>query len=204
MGDAHGLLPGNLLEVSDGESAYTQARLKGKKTWVRIPRDQWPPEWFDGSGNPRYKDPVVVLVLALYGHPDAGTFWEQHCEAMLKKVGYVKVKDWASVFRHEELDLFLVVYVDDFKMSGPAKNIAEGWALISKVIKMEEPRQLKRYLGCEHEFTQQVVKGHFDPRLAWTVGNPPDKEQPDLRFGPEGLLSKDSHSLRTSPSRRPR
>ena len=130
-------------------------------------------------------------MLRVYGHPDAGTFWEQHCEAMLKKVGYVKVKDWASVFRHEELDLFLVVYVDDFKMSGPAKNIAEGWALISKVIKMEEPRQLKRYLGCEHEFTQQVVKGHFDPRLAWTVSNPPDKEQPDLRFGPEGLLSKD-------------
>ena len=106
---------------------------------------------------------------------------------MLKKVGYVKVKDWASVFRHEERDLCLVVYVDDFKMSGPAKNIAAGWALISKVIKMEEPRQLKRYLGCEHEFTQQLVKGHFDPRLAWTVGNPPDKEQPDLRFGPEGL-----------------
>ena len=67
----------------------------------------------------------------------------------------------ASVFRHEELDL---VYVDDFKTSGPAKNIAEGWALISKVINMEEPRQLKRYLGCEHEFTQQTVKGHFDPR----------------------------------------
>ena len=41
MGDAHGLLPANLLEVSDGESAYTLARLKGKKTWVRIPRDQW-------------------------------------------------------------------------------------------------------------------------------------------------------------------
>ena len=75
MCDAHGLLPGNLLEVSDGESAYTQARLKGKKTWVRIPRDQWPPEWFNKDGSPKYKDPVVVLVLALYGHPDAGTFW---------------------------------------------------------------------------------------------------------------------------------
>ena len=73
MGDTHGL-PGSLLEVSDGESAYTQARLKGKKTWVRIPCDQWPPEWFDSSGNPKYKNPVVVLVLALYGHPDAGTF----------------------------------------------------------------------------------------------------------------------------------
>ena len=153
------------------ESAYTEACLKGKKTWVRIPRDQWPPEWLDSSGNPEVKDQVVVLVLALC----AGTFWEQHCEAMLKQVGYVKVKGWAGVFRHEELDLFLVVYVGDFKMSGPAKNIAAGWALISKVIKMEEPRQLKRYLGCEHEFTQQLVKGHFDPRLAWTAGSPPDK-----------------------------
>ena len=198
MCDAHGLLPANLLEVSDGESAYTQARLKGKKTWVRIPRDQWPPEWFNKDGSPKYKDPVVVLVLALYGHPDAGTFWEQHCEAMLKEVGYVKVKSWASVFRHEGLDLFLVVYVDDFKMSGPALNLPAGWELISKVIKMEEPRQLKRYLGCEHEFTQQVVDGHFDPRLAWTIGNPPDKEQPDLRFGPEGLLSKDVPKPKTT------
>ena len=127
MGDAHGLLPGNLLEGSDGESAYTQARLKGKKTWVRIPRDKWPPEWFDSSGNPKYKDPVVVLVLALYGHPDAGTFWEQHCEAMLKKVGYVKVKGWASVFRHEELDLFLVVYVDDFKMHPCEVNLSHSF-----------------------------------------------------------------------------
>ena len=84
----------------------------------------------------------LTAVLALYGHPDAGTFWEQHFEAMLKQVGYVKVKEWASVFRHE-LDLFLVMYVDDFKLSGPAKNIAAGWAVISKVIKMEEPRQLK-------------------------------------------------------------
>ena len=63
------------------------------------------------------------------------------------------------MFRHNELDLFLVVYVDDFKMSGPAQNLAAGWALISKLIKkMEEPR-LKRYLEC-------------------------DKEPPDLRFGP--------------------
>ena len=142
MADAHGLLPGNLLEVSDGESTHTQARLKGKKTWVRIPHDQC-----------------------------LRNFWDQRCEAMLKQVGYVKVNGWASVFRLHELDLFLVVHVDDFKMSGPAKHL-----LISKVIKMEEPRQLKRYLGRAHEFSQQLLRGHSDPRLAWTVGDPPGKE----------------------------
>ena len=163
MGDAHGLLPGNLLEVSDGESAYTQARLKGKKTWVRIPRDQWPPGWFAAAELPGIR---IQSSSSCSHYMDIRTL-----VPFGKKVGYVKVKDWASVFRHEALDLFLVVYVDDFKMSGPAKNIAEEWALISKVIKMEEPRQLKRYLGCEHEFTQQVVKGHFDPRLAWTVAS---------------------------------
>ena len=95
-----------------------------------------------------------VLVLALYGHPDAATFWEQHCEAMLKKDGYVKVKDWASVFRHKELDLFLVVHVDDFKMSGPAKEHRRRMGADLEGLKMEEPRQLKRYLGCKHDFMQ--------------------------------------------------
>ena len=29
---------------------------------------------------------------------------------------------WQSIFRHDELDLILVVYVDDFKMAGPKKR----------------------------------------------------------------------------------
>ena len=65
--DAFGLLPGHEIECADGESAYTQAKLGGPPTWVRLPRDRWLPEW-EG----KYKDPVVKLVLALYGHPDAG------------------------------------------------------------------------------------------------------------------------------------
>ena len=85
------------LEVSDGEPAYTQALLGGTKTWIRLPRDQWPKEW------ETLQDPVCPLILALYGNPDAGGFWEQHCEAQLKKVGFVPIPDWPSVFRHPAL-----------------------------------------------------------------------------------------------------
>ncbi|CAE7815308.1 unnamed protein product [Symbiodinium sp. CCMP2456] len=65
--DAFGLLPGHEIQVADGESAYTQAKLGGPATWVRLPKERWPPEW-----QGKYHDPVVRLVLALYGHPDAG------------------------------------------------------------------------------------------------------------------------------------
>ena len=68
------------------------------------------------------------MILALYGHPDAGTFWEKHCEARLIEVGFIRVPKYK---------LFLVVYVDDFKMGGPSANLSIGWDLIGRVITME-------------------------------------------------------------------
>ena len=102
--DAFGLLPGHETECADGESAYTQAKLGGPPTRVRLPRDRWLPE-----REGKYRDPVVKLVLALYGHPDAGGFWEQHCEKALRAVGFEQCRNWKSVFRHEKLNLMLVV-----------------------------------------------------------------------------------------------
>eukprot|EP00969_Alexandrium_andersonii_P296732 13112531-Alexandrium_andersonii.AAC.1 len=66
--DVISLLPGNSGQMSDATQAYTQARLKGKTTWVRLPEHAWPAEWKKNGMH----DPVVPLVLALYGHPDAG------------------------------------------------------------------------------------------------------------------------------------
>ena len=183
MCDAYGMLPGHALQVSDGESAYTQAKLLGPTTWVRIPKDQWPQAWVDAG----YDDPVCPLILALYGHPDARTFWEKHCEARLIEVGFIRVPEWPSVFYHPKYKLFLVVYVDDFKMGGPSANLSIGWDLIGRVITMEPPGTLKRYLGCEHEFAAADVQGFFDPRTAWTVDHPPSKEMPDIRFGEKRL-----------------
>ena len=100
------------------------------------PKSDGLPEWHG-----KYHDPVVRLVLALYGHPDAGGFWEQHCEKALRSVGFEQCPDWKSVFRHPKLNLMLVVYVDDFKLSGPKANLAQGWSLMASKIKLEPPLQ---------------------------------------------------------------
>ena len=65
------------------------------------------------------RDPVVPLVKALYGHPDAGGYWENHCNDHLAKVGFVSVDNLPSIFWHRELPLLLMVYVDDFKWRVP-------------------------------------------------------------------------------------
>ena len=119
--DAFGAIRGHKCEQADGESAYTQAKLGGDPTWVRLPKERWPESW------KKFRDPVCPLILALYGHPDARGFWEKHCDSNLRKVGFEPVhQSWMSVYRHKRLDLLLAVYVDDFKMSGPASNLAEG------------------------------------------------------------------------------
>ena len=70
--DMYGLLQGHCCEQADAESAYTQCKLGGVKTWVRLPYEQWPQEWKDAG----YHDPVCPLILPLYGHPDSGGYWD--------------------------------------------------------------------------------------------------------------------------------
>ena len=75
-----GISPGNTIQSADGEQAYCQAELSGLKTYIRNPRSQWPQSWHDKN----LTDPLVRLNRALYGHPDAGGFWEMHCEKAVK------------------------------------------------------------------------------------------------------------------------
>ena len=98
-GDAYGCMPGHTVEQSDAEQAYTQAELVGVETWVRLPRDQWPQAWHDA----KMVDPVVPLILALYGHPDSGSHWERHCEAKLQEADYQPIPNWRSCFWHPRL-----------------------------------------------------------------------------------------------------
>ena len=55
--------------------------------------------------------------------------------------------------------MFLVVYVDDFKLAGPSGNIPKGWALIRKGIQMDDPTDMGLYLGCEHHQSTETVSG---------------------------------------------
>ena len=82
--DCYGSAPGSRIGQGDGKQAYyTQTTLKGPETWIRIPKNRWPKEWVG-----KFKDPVIKLVLALYGHPDSEGLWERHCESCLIKVGF--------------------------------------------------------------------------------------------------------------------
>ncbi len=155
MVDMFGLIPGNILQQCDAMSAYTQSLLGGQTpTFVQLPRNRWPQAWVDKG----MRKPCCPLRKALYGHPDAGGYWERHCETQLVKVGFTPIKDWRSCYWHKDLKCFLVVYVDDFKMAGPADNVSKAWALIRKNIKTDKPTDPSQYLGCDHKITRELLR----------------------------------------------
>jgi len=73
---------------------------------------------------------------ALYGHPDAGGYWEQHCEKGVRKAGFTTMGDcaeWRSCYFNEKTGVLCVIYVDDFKLAGPEKEVAQAWKDISSI-----------------------------------------------------------------------
>ena len=55
-------------EQADATQAYTQAELRGRRTWVRRPTHERP-DWWKEQGIDDKFDPVVPFRLALRGHP---------------------------------------------------------------------------------------------------------------------------------------
>ncbi len=130
--------------------AYVQAKLGGTETWVEIPEEGWPEDWI--TNGPPCERPCCRLIQALYGHPDSGTFWEKHADKALKKVGFKPIAEsWSSCYFNDSNGMYLVLYVDDFLMSGPEENMEKAWADIAAVINIEDPGPIGLYLGCVHE-----------------------------------------------------
>eukprot|EP00959_Pyramimonas_sp_CCMP1952_P385277 8074602-Pyramimonas_sp.AAC.1 len=73
--DTYGLFESRDIQQADARQAHAQSKLVGTLTLVRLPKEAWPESWAGMI------DPVCPLLLALRGHPDAGGFWKQHCEA---------------------------------------------------------------------------------------------------------------------------
>jgi hypothetical protein len=80
----------------------------------------------------------------------------------LVKGGWEPVSQWRSCYYHKALRLFLVVYADDFKMSGPQGNLAKGWKLVRQHVKTDEPLPLDKYLGCEHRSSNVPASSFAD------------------------------------------
>ena len=57
------------------------------------------------------------------------------------------------------MKVFLVLYVDDFKLAGPQESMEEAWKMIRKDIVTGDPHPLTHFLGCTHEPVKFTPEG---------------------------------------------
>ena len=159
--DAFGSQPGFSKAQADAIQAYIQSIFTGVPTWLSLPRNRWPEHW-----SKEFWQPMVPLVLALYGHPDSGGIWENHLNSRIGKEGWKQILPdvWQSIFYHAEYNGMLVVYVDDFKLAGPTENMEKAWASIKRAVNIGEPEPYDRYFGCQHvEFSNATLPRKAHP-----------------------------------------
>ncbi len=75
--------------------------------------------------------------------------------------------------------MFLIVYVDDMKLAGPAEHMALMWEKLGKGIQLEKPKgdgidkvtgvHTHTFLGCEHTTYDKVVAGKTVRCMKWDV-----------------------------------
>ena len=124
-------MPGMTGQAADAVKAYTQVQLSKAPTLLGLPKNECPDTWISlpASRHPaswkNIQDPVCPLERNLYGHPLAGLLWERHLEEALLKLKWEKIPGWECLYVHREQQLFLSVYVDDFKMVGKRENITK-------------------------------------------------------------------------------
>ena len=154
---AYGCLPGHTVSQADAIQAYIQSYLitqdrKGRsvETWISLPPELQPKEW----RSLHFRDPVVKLVKALYGHPDSGGLWERHLRAALVTCGFTELTEHLSSFWHPKHKCLLTAYVDDILLSGPMEAHEKVWQDLRDPhkgnIRLEDPVVLSRFLGCNH------------------------------------------------------
>ena len=72
--------------VADSPDTQQSASSDISHGWIELPAEAVPED--DTERWNQFKRPVVRLVKAMYGHPDAGTFWEQHCNESVRSMGW--------------------------------------------------------------------------------------------------------------------
>ena len=96
------------MQQADARQAYVRSELGGTDTWVELPKELQPESW---AG---FRRPVCRLLMALYGHPDAGGYWEREFFKIATAGGFEPVDSWRSVFWNPKSKVLLIAYVDDF------------------------------------------------------------------------------------------
>ena len=114
---------------ADVNGAYLQALLRGRPTYIELPKRLWPKEWFLESGEAKFKHPVLKLIRAIYGLRRSGFDWMEHASKVLQHHGWQPIHDVAdSLFikMTPAGPLLLCCYVDDLLASGPGKELRKA------------------------------------------------------------------------------
>ena len=77
---------------------------------------------------------------ALHGHPVSGGLWEKHCDESVRKAGWEPLPpEWPSCYYRKEFRMFMIIYVDDFKLGGRKENISPMWKELSRDLDLDPP-----------------------------------------------------------------
>ena len=82
---------------------------------------------------------MVPLDFALFGHPEAGSIWDNHSFTCVRGVGWVDAPQFPSVFKEPETKAMLTCYVEDFDMQASQKDSERHWKDLEKVIEFKDP-----------------------------------------------------------------
>ena len=84
------------------------------------------PEHFKGL-----RDPVVPVLKAIYGHPESRGAGKSTAKLLSTEPDVNTYPTGRPCTGTPKLNPLLMVYVDDFKMAGPAGNLEAGWKTIT-------------------------------------------------------------------------
>ena len=157
-----GMVWGNVIRVADATRAFLQAELKTPhETWVVLPEELWLKHWSGG-----FRKPAVQLKKALYGHPQASAFWEQHLRKILiEAMKMTPVDGHPSVYHHSDWQLLVEVYVDDLLCAGPPKFQDLFWDHLRQHVMLDDIEELSQFLGRNHHFNPEYTTCTLDMRV---------------------------------------
>ena len=150
---AYGALKGWVISSRDAKSAYLQSELRRPDsddpvTWVALPAQF---------------QPMVELVLSLYGHPVAGNRWDGQMDKSVHKASFQRAQPWKGIYKQDGTDAGLGVYVDDFELVASAEDTPKIWKQLEKHIEFGGPHQVwgekdTRHLGCQYQVSRLTDK----------------------------------------------
>ena len=67
------------------------------------------------------------------------------------------IPHWECCYYHEELRVFLTIYVDDVKLAGPKDNVRKTWQILQQDITLDPPTPIGHFLGCSHKLEHREL-----------------------------------------------